>query len=111
MEEYSIASGMLLMEAKRAAAFPWARAHLRKLAVSLRNASTSASFISVEPKLGAPNRAFTMKENDRLAFCSRLIVPRGALRFLTVRRFAGRVNFEKELHGQYTIHRRMIPLA
>ena len=35
-------------------------------------------FISVEPKLGAPNGAFTTKENDRLAFCSRLIVPGGA---------------------------------
>jgi len=38
-------------------------------------------------------------------------VPRGALRVLTARSFAGRVNFEKELHGQYTNHRRTIPLT
>jgi len=34
-------------------------------------------YSAVEPKLCAPNGAFTTKENDRLAFCSRLIVPRG----------------------------------
>jgi hypothetical protein len=58
-----------------------------------------------------PNGAFTTKENDRLAFCSRLIVPGGAFESMNARRFASGLNFEKELHGQYTIHRRMIPLA
>ena len=110
MEEYSIASGMLLMEAKRAAAFPWARAHLRKLAVSLRNASTSASFISVEPKLGAERGV----HNERKRSTSLLLkIDRAErrTRVLNARRFASGLNFEKELHGQYTIHRRMIPLA
>jgi hypothetical protein len=41
----------------------------------------AGEFISVEPKAGAPNGAFTTKENDRLAFCSRLIVPRCAFEF------------------------------
>ena len=68
-------------------------------------------FISVEPKLDALNGASTTRENDRLAFCSRLIVPRGALLVLNATRFASGLNFEKELHAQYTIHRRMIPLA
>ena len=69
-----------------------------------------SEFISVEPKLGAERGV----HNERKRSTSLLLkIDRAErrTRVLNARRFASGLNFEKELHGQYTIHRRMIPLA
>ena len=46
--------------------------------------------------------------NDIVSLLPNIILEFGALRVLT---FASEQNFEKELHGQYAIHRRKIPRA